>query len=279
MGFGVDLSAVEDSELNRTLLVASGLVNRHCNQPQGHDFRGGLVVAEQHKWEPSNGYAPGTQRLWPDHKPIIDITAFKIQVTNTQYLDVALHYIFINKTSGYVEPVIAASSIGVWSYSMVPVAGLVVPVAKIDYSYGYDFKVAGEILYPDGGDAFRTANQWLVEDTVAVYKNGTELVIDVDFTVDLDEGVITLVNGYDLDDVVAADYHHRLPWEIRDAVGMVTTQLLGNKALVEAGMQGISGLKIEEVEIRQSKDSMMAKTEISGLAAELLVPYRWFGFA
>ena len=278
MGFGVDLSATEDSDLNRQLLVASGLVDRFCNQPRGHDFRGGSISQEKHRWEVSNGYAPGTQRIWVDHQPLISVSSFRIWVTNTQYLDVNADH-NLHLTEKYIEPVIAASSIGVWSYSAIPVAGYVIPEARIDYTYGWRFDEVGEVLFPDGGLAFRASNQWWTStDDVTVYLNGVELDPG-DYTVDLDEGTVTLDAAFDLDDVVTADYTHKLPWEIRDAVGLVTTQLLGNKAIVEAGMQGISGIKVEEVEIRQSRDAQAAKTEVSGLAAELLAPYRWQGFA
>lgn len=280
MGFGVDLSDVEDSDLARQLLVASSLVDRYCNQPRGHDFRGGTITDEQHRWEVSNGYAPGTQRIWPDHRPVLSCSSFRIQVTNTQYLDISDHYLFINKTSGYIEPVIAASSIGVWSYSAIPVAGLVIPVAKVTYTYGYDYTISGEVLTPDGGQVYRSANQWWTDDEVAVYKNGIALE-EADYTVDRSEGTVELGVGVEVDynDIISADYHHKLPWEVRDAVGMVATQLLGNRAIVAAGMQGISGIKVEEVEIRQSRDAQAAKTEVSGLAASLLEPFKWRGFA
>jgi hypothetical protein len=277
MGFGVDLTDLEDSDLNRQLLVASMMINRHCNQPTRHDFRGGTITDEKHRWEVSNGYAPGTQRIWVDHQPLLAVSQFRIQVTGTQYLEVSTDRLHL--TDKYIEPVIAASSIGVWSYSAVPVAGYVIPEARVNYTYGRVIEEVGEVLFPDGGLVFRAANEWWTEDDVAVYLNGTLLTETTDYTLDRDAGLVTLVAEFDLDDVVTADYSHKLPWEIRDATGLVATQLLGNRAIVAAGMQGISGIKIEEVEIRQSRDAQAAKTEISGLAAELLEPYRWRGFA
>lgn len=279
MGFGVDLSSMEDPELSRQLSVASGLVDRFCNAPQSFDFRGGSITDEEHPWEPSNGYAPGTLRLWPNHRPIKACSSFQIHVTNTQYLNVPAGNLHVNKKPSYIEPVIAASSIGVWSYSAIPVAGYVKPIAKVSYTYGYEFSSADEILFPDGGLVFRAANQWWVEAPSSVKKNGVALTVTTDYAYDLSEGTITLVNAFDYDDVITASYTFKLPGDIRDAVAMVCTQLLGNRAIVEAGMQGISGIKIEEVEIRQSRDAQSAKTEISGLAEQLLIPYRWMGFA
>lgn len=276
MGYGADTSQLDDEALGFQIEAASALVNRFCNQPRGFDFRGGSVTGEQHQWTIGNGYAPGTQRLWPDCRPVTECNSFLIQVTNTQYLNVTPELVFLNKQLNYLEPVIAASSIGIWSYTQIPIAGLHVPVAKIDYTYGYSFTETDEVLSPEGGQTWRAAHQWWTDDPVSVTVNNLDIQPSV---IDMDEGTVTLPEMVDSDDVVRASYTHRLPWEIRDATALVTTQLLGTREIVAAGMSGLSGIRVEEVELRQSRDALAARQEISGLAATLLIPFKWQGFA
>jgi hypothetical protein len=58
------------------------------------------------------------------------------------------------------------------------------------------------------------------------------------------------------------------------ATAMIVTSLLGRRAIAEKGLQGLSGIKVEEVELRQSRDSQLAVDSIPGNAQTLLIPYR-----
>ncbi len=278
LGYGAEVTS--DLDLYAQLQAATSLVNRHCNQPPDFDFRGGVVAGEQHTWDVGNVYAKGTQRIWPDKRPVLTCEGFRIQVTNTQFLDVSTANVFINRNSNYIEPVIAASSIGVWSYSAIPVAGLRVPVCEVDYTYGYNYVTTGELMFVDADDpqVWHAFNQFWSTSEITVYdKDGTPIELTVDYTVQPDEGTITLVgqpNG-----PYRIDYQYKLPQEVRDATAQVATQLGGNAALAAAGMLGLSGMRVEEVELRQSRDSQAAKQEVTGLAAVLLEPFRWKGFA
>ena len=92
---------------------------------------------------------------------------------------------------------------------------------------------------------------------------------------DIDDDVLTLldISASEVDSVTAS-YTHTLPTNVMSATALITTSLLGQRAISASGLQGLSGIKVEEVEIRQSRDSQMARDEIPGNAQKLLAPYR-----
>ncbi len=282
MGSGVDLSEVEDQDLAAMILGASALVNSFCNVPITYDFRGGTVTDEPHVYKMWNHMHPGSPRVFPDHSPLKELSSFRIQVTNTQYLDVATDRVFYDSSRNLLEPVIAAASIGVWSYSAIPVAGFREPIIKVSYTYGDEFPVIGERLFPDGGAVWRAQNQWWTdEDDVEITVAGITLDPG-DYTVDLDEGTVSIDDDAltDLDisdaeaDEVRASYTHKLPTSIMLATSIITTSLLGQRNIVAKGLQGLSGIRVEEVEIRQSRDAQAARDSIPGLAQTYLTPFK-----
>lgn len=278
MGFGADISEVDDSQLSMQLRIASTLVNRYCNRPGNYDFRGGSVIGEKHNWNIGNEHAPiGSIGVFPLCKPLIDLDTFQIYVTNTQYLDV--DPTMVNYGEGnLLMPVIAASSIGIWSYTAVPVAGFPIPEARISYSYGYRHEDLGELLYPEGEGIYRASNQWWTADPIVIYKNGTPLVENTDFTVNRDEGTIDLSqaaqDAMDFDDEITADYIHRLPEEVRDAAGVIATDLIGATYIVGAGLLGLTRIKAEEIELTQAPSGNFVGGEINDRAKNLLSAYR-----
>lgn len=282
MGSGVDLSEVDDQDLAAAILTASTLVNAWCQVPTTYDFRGGTVTNEKHAYRMGNYMRPGSPRVFPDHAPLKELTSFLIRVTNVQYLDVDVERVFYDSSRNVLEPVIAASSIGVWSASAVPVAGFREPVIEISYTYGEEHSVTNERLFPDGGTVWRAQNQWwVIGADVTVTVGGVELDPG-DFEVDTTEGTVTIdddaLTALDIDDAEAdnvfCSYVHRLPTNIMLATSMVTTSVLGQRSIVSKGLQGLSGIRVEEVEIRQSRDAQAARDQIPGLAQSLLQPYK-----
>lgn len=284
MGFGADLSDIEDAELATQLGIAARLANRTCNLPTDYDFRGGSVTDEPHPWRLGNSHVPGPGRVFPDRPPLKALTSFRIRVTNTQYLDIVPERVHYHADSNSLEPVIAATSIGVWSYSAVPVAGLREPEAEISYSYGYEFAVTDEELHTEGGSVFRAQHQWWTADEVTVKKVAadgtiTTLTLTTDYTVSRDEGTIKLADPpgeIDVDiaagDVLTASYTHKLPWEVRDAVGIIATDLLASRNVVGAGLLGYRSLKAEEISISVSRE--LPGSTVSERARLLLAPFR-----
>jgi len=282
MGQGVDLTNVEDQDLASHIQVASALVNSHCNVPHDFDFRGGTITGEDHDWDLGNYMVPGPGTIPVDHPPLKTLTQFRIYVTNTQFLEIDPARIHYHEKENRLEPLFAEASIGVWAAAQVPIAGYKTPQARIDYTYGYTFSITDELMFPDGGIRWRAQNQWWDSSVTPTIKvNGAaiapaDLVIDYDEgTADIDDDVLLALDiAADEVDTVTASYTFRLPVNIMQATGMITTSLLGRRAIAEKGLQGLSGIKVEEVELRQSRDSQMALDDIPGNAQMLLSPYR-----
>lgn len=283
MGQGVDLTGIEDQDLAAHIQIASGLANQYCNVDLDHDFRGGSVTGEEHEWHLGNYMWPGSGVIYPKHKPLIDITSFRLYVTNTQYLELEVDRIHYHERENKLEPLFAEASVGVWAAGQVPVAGFKEPKAKIDYTYGYSFSVTNEQMFPDGGVTWRAQNQWWDNTVTPVVAVNGAPVDAADLTIDYDEGTVGIDDDVltDLDisaaevDGVTASYTYKLPTNIANATAIITTSLLGSRAIAEKGLLGLSGIRVEEVEIRQSRDSRLAVDEIPGTAQKLLNPYRY----
>ena len=284
MGQGVDLTGIEDQDLASQLQIASGLANQYCNVMLDHDFRGGTVTDEAHDWKIGNYMWPGSGVVWPKRKPLTTLTEFQIYVTNTQYLEIDPTRIHYHESENKLEPLFAEASIGLWSASQVPLAGFQVPQAHISYSYGFSFAAVDDQMFPDGGKWWRAQNQWWDSTVTPVVKvNGTP-VDPGNLTIDYNEGTVAIEDDalveldISADEVnsVFASYTYRLPTAIANAVAIITTSLLGARSINEKGLAGLSGIKVEEVEIRQSRDAQVARDDIPGLAQRLLTPYRYF---
>lgn len=272
MGFGIDLTEVDDAQLATQIGMAARMVNRFCNVQPDFDFRGGTVNQERHIWYLGNYMWPGPRTVHLDKPPVRQITSFAIWVTNTQYLDVPVHNLHYDPSRNVLSPVIAASSIGIWSYTAIPVAGYKEPEARVSYTYGWEFPITGEEIYPESGRVYRAQNGHWTSAAVTVYLNGVAMNAG-DYSVNRVDGTVTLQDLLDDNDVLTIDYTHKVPSDVAYATGLVTTQNLANRAIATQGLLGLSGVSVEEVEIRQSRDSQSMRTEISGLAAELLRPY------
>ena len=203
MGFGVDVTEINDRELSALIAQASSVVDAYCNVPripQKHDFRGGSITGEQHSWKmPEHSLDYGQRRMYPFHWPILQINQFRIYVTNSQYVEIAPSELFINNSERWFEIVsYAVTSIGMFGAMIVPNIGLATPVAKVDYDYGWDFTVTDEPLTHSDGQTWRAQNQYWhstadVEGNSrapVIKKNGS--TISTGFTIDYDEGTIVL---------------------------------------------------------------------------------------
>lgn len=283
MGQGMDLTDIDDQDLASTIQVATGIANNYCGVPNDHDFRGGSVTGEEHEWKLGNYMVPGSGKIYPLHKPLTDITLFRLYVTNTQYLDLDVTRIHYHERENALEPLFAEASVGIWAATQVPVAGFQQPQAKIDYTYGFSFSTTRDQMFPDGGKWWRAQNQWwdtTVTPTISV--NGVD-VANGNLTIDYNEGRVAIEDDalQELDisasevNSVFASYTYKLPTDIANATAMITTSLLGQRSINEKGLQGLSGIRVEEVELRQSRDAQLARDQVPGLAQQLLDPYRY----
>lgn len=269
MGTGVDLSGKTDAELQSILLASSEAINAAINAPDGYSFHGGHVEAEEHLWPVGNTYKQPSGRIWAYMRPITSVDLLRINVTRTQYIDFTDQQVFVQTALGYAEPVAAPNTTAL--FTSVPPWLLSSPVAYLTYDYGFHEVETDETLATLSGGVLQANHQyWFTDEEVVLKKDGS-IVDSSDYTVDYDEGLITPDSPDDA--VWKASYHHHLPPGIALATAMVTTDQLGAAAIAAAGLLGLSGFRVEEVEIRQSSKINFAVTPVSAAARLYLGRY------
>lgn len=279
MGLGIDLSAKTDVELASVIAAASAEVNRFCSVARNHDFRGGTVVAEEHMWDVGNSHQRPSGKLWPYHRPMKDVSLVRIYVTKQQYIDYTGNMLFWNKQIGYIQPIAAPITSAL--ITSIPPWLITPPVAYISYTYGWEFSVTRERLYPDGTKTYRATNQFWVADSAKVYVNNVEVTNTPNpmFTVNTTEGTVTFLSVQAESDVIEVDYRHTLPAEIQSATGIVVSEMLGYANINGSGLSGLSGIKVEEIELRQSARAGFQVYNMHPAARMFLSGYVEAGFA
>jgi len=280
MGFGADLTGIEDFELASVISRASALVNTYCaapNWPQPHNFAGGSVASEQHSWNLATEITRSERRVYPYHRPIKAVSDFRIKVTNQISATIGVSDLYINNSDGYIEVVsLAAVAYGVLPVGVVPNLGLYQPVAEVSYSYGPEFIVTREVVYATDGLTHRAQNGFWKSGSAKTYVNGTEVTTGI--TYDLTEGTVTFTTPPT--GTVSVDYTHTLPWEIAQATGEIVTEALAQRELTGKGMRGLASIQIAEVQLKRAFDQgNMVNPEmtkpISDTAMALLEPFRF----
>lgn len=250
LGTGLDLSGKTDEELSSILWAAREAVNAAVGAPDGYSFLGGTVTDEEHQWRVASRIPKATDgRVWPLMRPVRTVDGFRVNVTRTQYITFTDEQLFVQRDLGYVEPVAAPNTTAL--FTSVPPWLLTSPVGYLDYTYGFEQVATDELLATVSGGTLRAGHQfWFTDEEVELKKNN--VVVDpADYEVDYDEGVITP----DTPDETAtwkASYHYKLPPGIAAATALIATDIVGASAIAAAGMLGLSGIKVEEVELRQS---------------------------
>lgn len=289
MGFGIDISELEDAELLSLVNQASAVVDAYCNVPripQKHDFRGGVITGEQHTWRyPQTTFELGQRRYYPFHWPVLSIEQFRIYVTNTQYVEIAPTELMINNTERYWEVVsLAVTSSGLFNALIVPNVGLGVPIAKANYTYGWDFLVSDEEMTCSDGQTWRAQNQFWHTGTgrePVIKKNGVTQTSG--YTVNASEGTVVFTDNLTATDTVSATYHHKVPTDIQWGTGHIVAFLHGHAELHARGMAHLRSLRVAEVEmtafdpktsqgVAQSLDALVPEAAIllGGYAADNL---------
>lgn len=275
MAFGIDISELDDTELQALSAQAASVVHAYCNVPripQQHDFRGGTITGEQHHWRyPVAPWDIGQRRVYLYHWPVLAISQFRIKVTNTQYLEIAPTELMINNTERYFEVVsLAITSQGLFNALVIPNVGLATPIATTNYTYGWDFTVTDEALTCSDGQTWRAQNQFWFTDTErapVVKKNG--VLQTAGYTVDATEGTVVFSDNLVATDTVTVTYHHRLPSDIQYGVGHIMAHLHGQAELHARGMAHLTRLSVAEVTMERRDP---AKTESLASMLDVLVP-------
>jgi cytochrome c-type biogenesis protein CcmE len=248
---GVDFSDLEDDVLAFHLTQATALVHAFCTVPIGHDFRGGSVVGENHRWRMGTDVIPGQNRIYPWHKPLLAVSSLKLHSTEDIFLEAQSSELFINKDAGWVEIAALNFTPALFGAMAWPILGLAVPVARVDYTYGWMLPVVNEELFATDGLLYRAQNQWWMDDPAPEIKvDGT--VVTTGLTLDLDEGTVEFDDPQSAEASITASYTHKLPSELAQATAIVASSLLGERDLVAKGMNRLEAIRVEEVELRRT---------------------------
>lgn len=281
MGLKVDLSNTSDTELRVYLEIASSKAETHCQVPEGHSFLGGTVIDETRIWHVGNTHNPGQRKVWPLHRPIKDVTALQLVVTNSQYVDIDVSSLYIDRTLDQVEVTnIALTSAAVFTTGLAPYIGLQKPRSRISYTYGWDIdEIETHVMYDSQPPGFElNLDNQFISDTLTVTKNGTTLTVTTDYEIDTYEGVLTLVGALARGDKLVVSYTHPLPSKIASATALIAADIVNWALQMEVGLGGLSGLRINEVEMRASKAAGFSNVPINPAAEELLNRFVYRGF-
>lgn len=270
LGTGVDLTGTTDDELRTRLQAASAAINAAINAPAGWSFLGGSVIGEEHNVRPV-GRVPKSSdgRVWPYYRPLKDVSLYRVNVSRTQYIDFDEDKVFVQHDLGYVEPVVPPTTTAL--YTAIPPWTLTSYVGYLSYTYGWDFTMTEELATHSGGELWGS-QQFFTDEDLELRKDG--VVVDPDdYEVDLDEGIFT-PDTPPGSETWTATYHYKLPPGVAQATTLVGTDLSGAVKIASAGMIGLSGIKVEEVELRQSSKVNFYVTPINPAAQLLLAQYR-----
>jgi hypothetical protein len=246
-------------------------VNVAINAPTGWSFLGGSITDEEHNVRPIGRVPRATDgRVWPYYRPVKAASAYQIYVTKDQHVDFTSDQLFVQHSLGYVEAVATPNTTAL--YTAIPPWTLSSSVGYIDYTYGWDFTMTEETLTTVSGQLWGSQQHWNEDEDVVLTKDGV-LVVEADYEVDYVEGVIT-PDTPPASEVWKASYHYKLPPGVVQATALIATDLAGASAIASSGMLGLSGIKVEEVELRQSSKVNFYVTPVNPAANMLLAQYR-----
>lgn len=272
MGLGADLSATEDFELRSILNRASHMVDAYCNVPllpQRYSFKGGTITDEKHPWSPST-------KVYPWHKPVKTLSHMDIDATNEVYVRLQGSDLYIDQSGGYVE-IVALAITPIGFFGATGLVSLKNPVARISYTYGYDFAVRGEYLESTDAFEYRAQNQfWLSDPDPIVYVNGA--IETVGFTINYEEGTVTFDEARPTTDIITVDYNHPVPSPIAEATGIVATSLISDRDLIGKGLGNLAEISIEEIKLRRDSrrtGSFVVADAVPDTAKALLNSYQF----
>lgn len=281
MGYGLALpDGYTLSQLRSALIRAQDEVTRFCNapkQPQAFDWRGGAMVGEQHQWKITNplAYGPGARRVYTNAGPIRSVTALDLDLGKTYLvsLDPATD-VYINSIEQYVEVVAVAPTV-VGFYPLAVNLGLYNPIARISYTYGWSFEVAGDVLEAESPTLFSAAyGNWDATVEPVVMVGGAE-IDPADYTIDYDDGTVTFATAPAPGEQVEAEYTYLVPSAIIDAIGYTATFGLTGARMAQRGMSGLQSLRVAEVSLTRMAQSATTRNgaTIPAEAAALLGTY------
>lgn len=253
MGYG--LATPDDytlAQVRNALVSAQDQVNRYCNVPKFpnlFDWRGGVMENEQHQWPIINplAYGPGSRRTYLNCGPIKEVSQFILDLGKTYRVELTpSDGIYINRMERYIE-VVSVNPTVVGFYPLAVNLGLYNPIARVSYSYGWEFPVEGDVLEAETTKVFSAAyGNWDDTADTTVYLDDV-LVDPSDYTVDYGDGTITFATAPSPGVEVTASYTYLPPSEVVNAIGITATAGLGDVRNLQRGMYGLQSIRAAEI--------------------------------
>ena len=264
MGFGT--SDLDDEDLLSLINRATLAVDRYCAipvVPDRYSFRGGTVTDEEHQFRLGDGISEmPTRVIWVRSKPLRSVSSLRVYITNTQYVELDVDELFVTRNNVQIIS-LAQTSIGLFGAFAIPVVGLETAIARISYAYNYDFDAVDEVLANTEGMVYRAQNQFWNADAVTVKKDGVTQTTG--FSVDKNEGIVTMTTQQAEASVITVSYGYTLPSEVAQASGLTVARSVGDKELIEKGMSGVEALRVGEISIERPR----ARAAISNQSVDL----------
>jgi hypothetical protein len=236
------------SVLQQASSVAEGYVAA-SQMPVPHNFLGGSIVDERHRWAyPMTPFELGQRRVYPYHTPLKALTKFRIYVTNTQYVGIGPSDVVYQPTERYLEVVsLALTSAGLFNALIIPNVGLAQPFVVLDYTYGYEYPMTDEACFAtdSGGLTFQAPDQFWDAAIVPTFKVAGSPATPASH--DSTEGTVTFASPPA--GTVTASYTATMPRGLGGAVGAIAAFNIGEAILRAKGMSGVSRLTVAEVTI------------------------------
>ena len=265
MGYGQALpSDFSMSTLRTVLSQAQDQVSRYCavpKMPQAYDWRGGTMTNEKQQWKVSNplAYGEGVRRVYLNSYPIKAITDFHLDLGLTFSIQVPNDQLYLNAQESYFE-IVALSPTVVGYYPLAVNLGLYQPIARVSYTYGWQFDITDDVLESETPTVFSGAyGNWIASPAPVIYFDGVA-VNPADYTLNGDDGQVTFTDTTKPSPgvVVSADYSYAVPDEIVQAVGITTAHLIGMSRIAARGMTGLQSIKVAEVALTSMYPSKTA---------------------
>lgn len=280
--YGVNVSDMLDVTLASHLKRAAEDIHTYTcapTLPVPHDFRGGTISGESHTWPIDQYQREPTIRVFPYHRPVIEVTQARLYVTKTKYIEFSADEIYYEPSEGWVEPISAnMTSYGLFGSAVYPMIGLHQPHMVLGYTYGRDIPTTERLYYSDEALTWRASvGQWRsgVAYPVVVTVDGV-VANEADYVVDYVEGTIRFTANVPADgQAVDVSFTGSLHPNIAEAHGLITAARIGERGLAAKGMTGLRSIRVAEIALerdfrRQSQDS---DPMIPSEAASLLEPF------
>lgn len=272
-GYGLALPTdFSYSTLRSTLIRAQSRVSQYCNvpkQPTPFDWRGGTMTDERHQWKIINplAYGPGARRVYLNAGPIKTVTDLHLDLGKTYLVQInPTDDIYINPMENYIELVAINPTIAGF-YPLAVNLGLFNPIARVSYTYGWSYPVAGDVLEAESPTLYVASyGNWDSTIPPVVYYDGA--IQASGHTFDYNDGSITFTTAPAVGVEVTCDYTYLAPNPVVEAIGITATSLLGASRMAARGMTGLQSIRVAEVALTALQPSQLVAKNGSSIPAE-----------